>query len=85
MYIDTQGYGEREQTDIETEPMDEFTHGHFLGVIRVLWSKIATDTKLLCQKLQRGYHNVRKARLEENGGAHTPLWWIHAVSLVYLE
>ena len=85
IYIDTQRDGERERTDIETERMDEFTHSHFLSVILVLWSKIATDTKLLREKLQRGYHNVRKARLEESGGAHTPLWWIHAVSLVYLE
>jgi len=69
IYIDTQGYGGRERTEIDTEPMNENTHSHILCVIRVLWSKIATDTKLLREKLQRGYHNIRKARLEESGGS----------------
>ena len=61
------------------------THSHVLRVIWVLWSKIVTEAKFLREKLQRGYRNVRKAELEESGGAHTLLFWIHAVLLVYLE
>ena len=49
------------------------THSHFLCIMRVLWSKVATKTKLLREKLQRGYSKLRKARLEESGAAHTAL------------
>jgi len=64
----------RARTGRERDKVDENAHSHSLCVIRILWGKVVAKTKLLREKLQRGYCNVREASTGgERKGSHSTM------------